>query len=71
MQQNDYSPEEQKDIEERVEKAKKALEDLQLFPAASVFTVNTGNDVFATKVIAYLQDKKYTKKPVPSSFPNL
>ena len=55
-----YSPKQRKDIEERVAKAKKMLEELQLQPSASVQAVNTGNDIFSLKVIPYLQDNKFT-----------
>ena len=66
MNPQDYSPEMRKDIEERVAKAMKLLGDLQLQPQASVQAVNTGNDIFATKVICYLQDMKYTS-PIKKS----
>lgn len=59
MNPNDLSLEQRNDIEERVAKAKKVLEDLQLQPTASVRAVNTGDDTFATKVIVYLADQKY------------
>ncbi len=55
----------QKDILERTQKAKKALEDLQLRPSSSVSAVNTGDDVFALKVISYLQDTKFTPTVSP------
>lgn len=60
-----YSPEQQKDILERVEKAKKALEELQLRPSSSVSATNTGDDVFSLKVISYLQDTKFTPTASP------
>lgn len=59
-----YSEEEIKDIKERVEKAETMLKELQLFPSAVVQKVKVGaenEDVFADKVICYLQDSKYTK----------
>lgn len=60
MNPEDYSPEQKKDITERVEKAKKLLEELQLQPGCIVQAINTGNDVFGFQPIAYLQDTKYT-----------
>ena len=56
----DYSPEMKKDIEERVEKAKKALQELQLQPACYVQAVSAGNDVFGIQPVSFLQDTKYT-----------
>lgn len=63
MRPEDYSPEMRKDIEARVAKAKKALEDLQLQPTANVQSINVGDDVFSQKVIVYLQDTRY-KSPI-------
>ncbi len=60
-----YSPEQQKDIEERVEKAKTLLKDLQLQPGTLMTPVNMGDDVFALKPISYLQDTKYAHKISP------
>ncbi len=60
MPSSNYTSEQQRDIEARVEKAKKMLEQLQLQPSASVQAINTGNDVFSLKVIPYLQDSKFT-----------
>lgn len=59
MNPQDLTSDQRKDIEDRVAKAKKALEDLQLKPTASVQSVNLGDDVFAQKVIVYLQDSKF------------
>lgn len=64
MNPQDYSPGQKKDINDRVEKAKKALQDLQLQPMASVQSVNVGDDVFSQKVIVYLADLKYIKSPI-------
>lgn len=64
MNPSDYSEDMKADINERVEKAKKLLEELQLQPQASVQSVNVGDDVFAQKVIVYLADIKYTKSPI-------
>jgi len=66
MNPSNYSLEEQKDIEERVKKAQEVLKELQLFPTAQVIKVNLGDDVFADKIIAYLQDAKYNKEPIKS-----
>lgn len=60
MNPNDYTPEQIKDIEERVEKAKVFLKELQLQPAVIMQPVNIADDVFAMKPIPYLQDQKYT-----------
>lgn len=59
MNPNDLNAEQRKDIEERVAKASKMLEELKLTPKASVQAVNSGDDVFSTKVIVYLEDNKY------------
>lgn len=58
-----YSEEQKKDITERVEKARKLLDELQLNPSAQIYYDNIGNDTFATKVIPYLQDLKYANNP--------
>lgn len=58
-----YTPEQIKDITEREAKGLQALKDLQLTPACAVQKINVGNDVFADKVNAYLQDTKYTEFP--------
>lgn len=60
MDPNTYTPEQRKDIEERVEKAKVLLAELQLQPGCLMTPVNVGDDAFALKAIAYLQDIKYT-----------
>ena len=65
MNPQDYSPEQKKDIEERVEKAKIALKELNLQPAAFVSPSNVGNDVFAFKVVGFLQDLKYSNTVSP------
>ncbi len=65
MNESDYTESQKKDILERMDKAKKALEDLQLRPSSSVSATNTGDDVFALKVISYLQDTKYTAQVSP------
>lgn len=65
MNSHEYTEEEKKDIEERVEKAKTMLAELNLQPSAQVQKVNTGNDIFADKVIPFLQDTKYTPKLSP------
>lgn len=57
----DYSDSEKKDITERVEKAEKLLDQLQLTPRAQVLQHPLGDDVFGTRVVVYLQDTKYDK----------
>lgn len=59
MNPQDFTPEQIKDIEERVAKAKLLLTDLRLQPGCFVTPVNVGDDTFALKTIAYLQDTKY------------
>lgn len=71
MNPQEYTPEEQKDIEERVAKAQKALKELELFPCASVAPHNIGEDMFVMKVVPYLQDMKYRKEPIKSPFPKI
>ncbi len=65
MQPDQYTPEQQKDIEERVTKAKVVLEELKLQPACMPQMWNTGNDVFGIKLIPFLQDTKYASVPSP------
>lgn len=60
----DYSEEQRKDIEARVEKAKVALKELNLQPACFMTPANVGDDVFGLKAIAYLQDIKFVKSPI-------
>lgn len=64
MDREQYTKEQQKDIEERVVKGLATLKDLGLFPSAIVQKVNIGDNMFADKVICYLQDSKFT--PVTS-----
>lgn len=65
MNPSDYTPEMQKDITERVQQALKALAELSLKHSSSISAVNTGDDVFALKVMSYLQDTKYTPQVSP------
>jgi hypothetical protein len=65
MKPQDYNPEQRKDIEERVEKAKVALKELHLRPAVIMQPINMGNDVFGMKPIPYLADEKYTSTVSP------
>lgn len=66
MQSTDYTDEQKKDIEARVEKARVALAELNLQTACMPQMYNTGDDVFGVKLISYLQDIKYipTKSPL-------
>lgn len=59
MNPNDLTEEQRKDIDKRVAQASKALTDLNLTPKASVQATNTGNDIFALKVVVYLEDNKF------------
>lgn len=58
---HNYSEEEKKEITERIEKARKFLEENHLNLSAQIYFENIGNDAFATKVLPYLQDTKYDK----------
>lgn len=60
MNPENYTDEQRKDIEARVEKAKKYLTELQLQPACWMTPANVGGDVFGLKATAFLQDLKYT-----------
>ena len=60
MNQDQYTKEQQKDIEDRVAKAQEALKELQLQPAAQIYKINMGDDVFGDRLIPYLQDLKYS-----------
>lgn len=64
-----YSPEQRKDIEERVEKAKQMLTELNLQPAVIMQMQNNGDDVFGIKPISYLQDNKYKNVVSPIQQP--
>lgn len=59
MNHDEYTKEQIKDINERVEKAKIALKELNLEPRCIMSAVNTGDDVFALKATVYLQDIAY------------
>ena len=65
MQRDQYTEEQQKDIEERVAKAVSALKELQLQPGVVMQAVNIQNDVFSMQPLAYLQDTKYTPTVSP------
>lgn len=69
MNEQDYTPEQRKDIEERVAKAQKLLEELNLQPACIMYMHNTGDDVFGIKPRTFLQDTKYI--PILSPLQNL
>jgi hypothetical protein len=58
---NKYNEEEIKDITEREKKCLDFLKENEMTPAAQVLKVNVGNDMFADKVVPYLQDIKYKK----------
>lgn len=60
MNPEDFTAEQRKDIESRVEKAKKLLDELLLQPACIMQPVNIGDDTFALKPIPFLQDTKYS-----------
>lgn len=55
----EYTKEQIKDIKEREAKALEMLKELELTPAAQIYKINAGNDIFADKVQPYLQDLKY------------
>lgn len=60
MSPDQYTQAQKEDIEKRVAQAKVFLEGIGLQPACFVTPVNMGDDVFALKTIAYLQDVKFT-----------
>jgi hypothetical protein len=55
-----YTSDQIKDITTREAQGLEALKALQLTPACAVQKINIGNDVFADRVSAYLQDTKYS-----------
>lgn len=59
MNPDQYTKEQRKDIETRVDKAKIVLAELKLQPACMPMMENTGDDVFGVKLIPFLQDTKY------------
>lgn len=52
-----------KDITEREKKALEYLKENGLTPAAVIQKINLGDNTFADKIIAYLQDVRYSQKP--------
>lgn len=60
MNPSEYSDEQKKDIEKRVAQAKMYLAGLNLQPACWMTPSNIGDDVFALKATAFLQDTRYT-----------
>lgn len=65
MNPSDYTEAQKKDINERTKKAAEFLKKLDLQPACFVSPHNSGDDVFAFKVIGYLQDLKYSPTVSP------
>jgi len=65
MNPQNFTEEQRKDIEERTKKAQVALKELQLQPACFVTPINLGDDTFALKTIAFLQDLKFTNTVSP------
>ena len=59
---NTLTEDQKSDIKERAEKGMAYLKELELVPSAFVTSVNTGDDVFGTKIQAYLRDVKYLNK---------
>lgn len=68
---NNLSDEQIKDIKDRELKALESLKELQLTPAAQMIKVNVGDDIFADRVVPYLQDIKYSGKGIPSTDPSI
>lgn len=60
------TPEQQKDVAQRVKDAHSYLESKDLSVACQIAKENIGNDVFADKLYPYLQDIKYSGKSVKS-----
>ncbi len=56
-----YTPEQEADIQKRVDDAIVYLKGVQLIPEAAVQAVLVGEGMFATKVIPFLMDTKFTK----------
>lgn len=63
-----FTPEQVEDVKAREAKALAYLKELQLTPAAQISKVNMGNDVFADKLVCYLNDTKYS---IPSTDPEV
>lgn len=61
----DYTKAQIADINEREQKGLEALKALNLTPAAQISKVQMGNDIFADKLVPFLQDTKYTSTPSP------
>lgn len=60
MDKNNYTPEQIKDIEDRVNKAVTMLKELKLQCACMPQMTNTGDDIFGIKLFPYLQDLKFS-----------
>lgn len=60
-----YTDEQVKDITEREKKGLEALKALNLTPAAQISKVQMGNDIFADKLVPFLQDTLYISTPSP------
>lgn len=65
MNSTDYTPEQRKEVEERVNKAAEILKEMHLNPACVLQMSNIGEDNFAVKPFVYLQDTLYTPKKSP------
>jgi hypothetical protein len=63
---NKLTQEQITEIKERTTKAQAYLKELDLVPSAVVQKENIGEGIFVDKVIAYLQDTKYSKKDEPA-----
>lgn len=68
MKPEDYTPEQVKDVEERVAKAKVLLKELELVPSAQLSMENNGENLFGIRCVPYLQDVKFSPRPVESPF---
>lgn len=66
-----YTQEQVEEIKAREKHALDFLKSLELTPSAVVQKINIGNDVFADRVIPFLQDTRYTpKKNEPTQTPS-
>lgn len=57
-----FTPEQIKDIQEREKKCLDFIREQEMTPAAMIQKIKVGNDVFADKVIPFLNDTKYADK---------
>ncbi len=67
---NNYTKEQVEDITKREKAALEYLKENGLTPAAQIQKVNLGNDIFADKLVPFLQDLKFATKKEEAEIPS-